>query len=114
MITQQVIKEIYKKYSKPPRNEEELSIAHYIDLLREHHELVCENEELVNVRLDAFNPFKRMLIKSLYAILDLDKVVAFVFPNHILFFEKASENMHVHFKPEKQSFLSRLFGKKSR
>ncbi|MCM1320304.1 MAG: hypothetical protein NC217_07995 [Muribaculaceae bacterium] len=112
MITQQVIKEIYKKYNKPPRNEEELSITHYMDLLRQNHELVREGGEIVNVRLDAFNPFKRMLIKSLHAILELDKVVAFVFPDHILFFEKSSENMHVHFKPERRSFLSRLFGRK--
>lgn len=114
MITQQVIKEIYKKYSRPPRNEDELSIPHYMDILRGYHELVRENGEIVNVRLDDFNPFKRMLVKSLHAILELDKVVAFVFPNHILFFEKSSENMHVHFKPEKKSFFARLFGKKDR
>lgn len=111
MITQQVIKEIYKKYSRPPRNQEDLSVAHYIDLLSSNHELIEQDGEIVNIKLDDTNPFKRMLIKSLHAILELDKVVAFVFPNHILFFEKASDKMHIHFKPEKKGFFSRLFGK---
>lgn len=111
MVTQKVIKEIYKKYTKPPRDIEDLQINHHLGLLKEHHELVCEDGEIINKRLDAFNPFSRMLVRRLNAILEFDKVVAFVFDNHILFFDKYTENMHIHFKPEKKNFMSKLFGK---
>lgn len=110
MVTQKVIKEIYKKYSKPPRHADDLSIPHFLDLLKEHHDLHCENGEIVNHNLDAFNPFAKMLISRVNGILELDIYVAFVFGNHILFFDKHSENMHIHFKPEKRGFFSRLFG----
>lgn len=110
MVTQKVIKEIYKKYSKPPKRADDLSIPHFLDLLKEHHDLRCEGGEIVNRNLDSLNPFARMLVCRLNGILEFDKYVAFVFGNHILFFDKHSENMHIHFKPEKKGFLSRLFG----
>lgn len=113
MVTKKVIKEIYKKYHKPPHNHDDLNIPHYLELLKDFHHLVCEDGEILDTDLDDFNPFKRMRIQSLHAILEFDKVVAFVFVNHILFFDKYSENMHIHFKPEKKGFLSRLFGKKN-
>lgn len=112
MVTQKVIKEIYKKYSKPPRNADDLSIPRFIEILKEHHDLRCEDGEIVNRSVDELNPFARMLICRLNGILEFDKHVAFVFGNHIIFFDKNSDNMHIHFKPEKKGFLSRLFGKK--
>lgn len=113
MVTQKVIKEIYKKYTKPPKSEEDLAIPHFIDSLKEHHDLECADGEIINRRLEAINPFSRMLVRRLNAILDFDTVVAFVFGNHIMFFDKHSDNMHIHFKQEKQSLLSRLFGRKN-
>ena len=111
MVTKDVIKEIYKKYSSPPKNVEELQLPFYIDMLKEHHHLEIDGDEIINTSLDEFNPFRRFLLRRLTAILDFDKVVAFAFNKHIIFFDKHSNDMHVHFKPEKQSFLSRLFGK---
>lgn len=112
MVTQKIIKEIYRKYGKPPRSIEALDVPRYIDILSEHHHLVCEDDEIVNRGLDALNPFSRFLIRRLNAILEFDSVVAFVFEKHILFFDKHSSNMHVHFKPEKTGLLSKIFGKK--
>ena len=109
MVTKKLINEIYKKYSKPPKDPESLEIPRFIDLLSEHHNLVLEDGEIINKGLDAFNPFGRMLVRRLTTVLEFDSVVAFVFEEHILFFDRHSDHMHVHFKPEKQSFLSRLF-----
>lgn len=111
MVTQKIIKEIYRKYGKPPRDIASLEIPRYLDILSEHHRLECEDGEIVNKNMEEFNPFARILIKRLTAVLNFDSVVAFVFEKHILFFDKHSPNMHVHFKPEKKGFFSRLFGK---
>ena len=106
MITDEVIKEIYKKFSKPERDESELNLDFFVDLLKEQHEIVIG-------KLEEFNPFRRFLKRSLTAVLEFDKVVAFVFRNHILFLGKDEDTIRVHIKPSpKKSFFGRLFGKK--
>lgn len=111
MVTQKIIKEIYRKYGKTPSDIASLELPRYLDMLSEHHRLECEDGEIINKDLDEFNPFKRILIKRLTAVLSFDSVVAFVFERHILFFDRHSSNMHVHFKPEKKSFFSKFFSK---
>lgn len=112
MVTQEVIKEIYKHYSKPPKDMSDLRLPYFLDMLKTNHNLAIAGDEIINRNLDEFNPFRRFLTRRLTAILEFEKVVAFVFNRHIIFFDKNSPNMHIHFKPEKQSFLSRLFGRK--
>lgn len=111
MITDQVIKEIYKKYSKPCKNMAELGIDDYMSILTEHHHIVSDYMEVVVEDLEEFNPFRMFLKRSIYGILEFDRVIAFVFRSHILFFGKDSNQLRVHIKPEKkQSFLGKLFG----
>lgn len=110
MVTKEVIKEIYKKYSTPPKDVAALDLHRHLETLKPHHNLSLEDDELVNKDLEEFHPFSRFLIRRLTAILDFDKLVAFVFNKHIVFFEKNSNKMHVHFKAEKKSIFSRLFG----
>ncbi|MCM1377217.1 MAG: hypothetical protein NC097_02770 [Clostridium sp.] len=111
MITEEVIKEIYKKYKKPPKDSSELELDKYIKMLSVHHNIKTDGFEVVLEDLDEFDPFRRFLIRSLNAVLDFDKMVAFVFRNHILFLGKEGKAMRVHLKPEeKQSLFGRLFG----
>ncbi len=113
MITDEVIKEIYKKFSKPERDESELNLDFFVDLLKEQHDIRVIDNEIVIGKLEEFNPFRRFLKRSLTAVLEFDKVVAFVFRNHILFLVKDEDTIRVHIKPSpKKSFFGRLFGKK--
>ena len=109
MITESVIKEIYKNYNKPPKHREELNLQYFIDLLKPHHNLVADDMEIVVEDLDDCNPFKRFLIRGLTAILEFDRNVAFVFHDHILLFSKHDSNLNVNFKPDSQGFLAKLF-----
>lgn len=112
MITDKVIKEIYQKFNKPPKDSEELQLEHYFDLLKEHHQLRREGGEVFIDDLEEFNPFRRFLIRGICGVVEFDKMVAIVFPRHILFLSKVNKDMRVHIKPEqKKSFVSRLFGK---
>lgn len=121
MITKEVIRDIYKEYGKPSDNKEDLRIPHFLKLLEPHHHLSYDGDELVFEDMEEFNPFRRILVRNLHAILEFNKMVAFVFPNHILFLGKRSSELSVHFKPEgeqiaspeKKSFFSRLFGNRS-
>jgi hypothetical protein len=110
MITEQVIKEIYQNYNKPAKTREELNLDYIVNLLKPHHELQVKEEEIVVGNIEEFSPFKRFLIRSIYAVLEFDSNVAFVFRNHILFFSKSSSDMKVNFRPEeKKGFFGRLF-----
>ena len=112
MITQEVISEIYKSYNKPCKNEEELNLPYFVELLSPFHKLSLLDDEVIVEGLDEFSPFKRFLKRGLFAVLEFDRNVAFVFKAHILFFSKLDNNLSVHFRPaEKRSFLDRLFGK---
>lgn len=87
-------------------------------MLRAHHDIMIDDEDLSKAEiilndLEEANPFRRFLVRSLHAILEFDKMVAFVFRNHILFLGKKDKQLRVHFKPEasERSFLGRLFGR---
>lgn len=112
MITDSVIKEIYRKFSKPHRNEEELRLDYYLHILKENHSIKREDNEIIIEDLDEFNPFRHFLIRSINAVLEFDKMIAFVFRNHILFLGKEDNQMRVHIKPEKpKSLFGKIFGR---
>lgn len=112
MITQEVITEIYKTYNKPCKNSDELNLPYIVELLKEHHNLELHDDEIIVGDLDEFSPFKRFLKRGLYAVLEFDRNVAFVFQSHILFFSKLDDKLSVHFRPmEKRGLLDRIFGR---
>jgi len=112
MVTEQVIKEIYNKFNKPHKNDDELNLGYFLNILNKTHNIeICGNEIIIK-SLEENNPFRRFLIRSLNTVLDFDNVVAFVFGNHILFLGKNDKSIRVHIKPEKnKSFFRRIFGK---
>lgn len=122
MITDEVIREIYKTYKKPPKDLNELNLQATLHDLKANHNLTLDSEDLTKAEviiqdLEEFNPFRRFLVRSLHGILEFDRMMAFVFRNHILFLGKEDNQLRVHFKPddddedEDQSFFSRLFGR---
>ncbi len=58
MITDQVIKDIYKKYSKPCKNMAELGIDGYLSILTEHHHIVSDDMEVVVEDLEGVQSFQ--------------------------------------------------------
>lgn len=112
MVTDEVIKEIYKKYTKPCKNPDELEFDRYLEILQANHHITSDDMEVVVEDLEEFNPFRMFLKRSIYGILEFDKVIAFVFRSHILFFGKDTNELRVHIKPEEpQSIFQKLFGR---
>lgn len=110
MITDNVIKEIYRKFKKPPRDKAELNLEYFMKILRANHAITTDGMEVVIEDLDEFNPFRRFLVRAINAVLEFDKMVAFVFNNHILFLGKEDNQLRVHIKPEKpKSLFDRIF-----
>lgn len=112
MITDQVIKEIYKRYPKPAKKPAELRLDYYLDLLSSNYRFSSDDMEVVVEDLEEFSPFRMFLKRSIHAIIEFDKMVAFVFRSHILFFGKEAPELRVHMKPEKpKSLFDRILGK---
>ena len=112
MITDEVIKEIYKTYGKPHKHREELQLEYFIDLLSGFHNMkIVDDDEIIVEDLEEFNPFRRFLIRGLHAVIEFDRYVAFVFQGHILFFSKEDDSLQVHMRPErKKSLWDSIFG----
>lgn len=112
MINEAVIKEIYKKYKKPTEPSK-LNLPHIQKVLEKHNPIEIDEEMIILKKMDDFSPFKRFLIRRINTILEIDKMVAFVFPSHIIFVSEEDDNIHIHLRPEKEpGFFGRLFGRK--
>ncbi len=111
MITEEVIKELFKNYKRPPKDKSELRLQYFADLLQPFHDLEVREDEVVVNSLEEYSPFRRFLIRSINAILEFDKIVAFVFSNHILFFSTISDQLNVSLKPQSTSIFDRIFGR---
>ena len=112
MVDEQVIKEIYKKFRKPHKNVSDLRLDYFLPMLQQHHAIENDGFEIVLKDVDEYNPFRRFLIRSLTAVLEFDKLIAFVFRSHILFMGKEDNQLHVHIKPEDTpSLFDRIFGR---
>lgn len=120
MITDEVIKEIYHTNRKPPKDLNELKLKEALYLLKDNHNLTLDSDDLSKAEiiindLEEYNPFRRFLVRSLHAVLEFDKMLAFVFANHILFLGKKDNQLRVHFRPEEEdrkSIFSKIFGRK--
>lgn len=111
MITDKVIKEIYRKFTKPHSKREDLNLDHFTEVLK-HHNIRVTGDEIIMDNLEEYNPFKRFLLRSVNAILEFDRMVAIVFANHIIFLGKEDNQMRIHMKPERQdNFFNRLLGR---
>lgn len=111
MITDAVIKEIYKSYGKHRMKDVESKIDYFIELLSPVHTIHHDDMEVVIDSLEETNFFRRFLKRSIMAIIEFDKEVAFVFKSHIIFLHRNDSDIDVHIRlEEKKSFLQRLFG----
>lgn len=112
MVTEKVIQEIYKKFRKTHKNVADLRLDYFLPMLEKHHSIENDGFEIVLKDVEEYNPFRRFLIRNLNAVLEFDKLIAFVFKNHILFMGKEDNQLHVHIKPEeKPSLFGRLFSR---
>mgnify|MGYP001030350061 CR=1 FL=1 len=108
MINDEVIKEIYKRYKKPAKREE-LNLPYFQTILSENNPIVIDDEKVEITNMEEFSPFKRFLIRSIYSVIEFERMVAFVFHNHIMFLDKQNPVSHIHLRPERKKGLFGIF-----
>ncbi len=110
MITETVIYEMYKAYSRRRMSDLDSRLHHFVGLLSEKHKIRETDTEIFVDSLEESNFFRRFLKRSIMAVVEFDKYVAFVFRTHIIFFNRETPEINIHIRREKKkTFWQRLF-----
>jgi len=110
MITETVIDKMYKTYSGRRMGDLDARLTHYLGLLSGIHKIRETDAEIFVDSLEESNFFHRFLKRSIMAVVEFDKYVAFVFRTHIVFFNRESSEINIHIRREKKKpFWQRLF-----
>ena len=108
MITQEVIKEIYKKYSKRPASTDELNIPPLFEAAHPSHGIQIDEDKLVINSLPPTSIFRTIPLRNINAILEFESHVAIVLHSSIVFLSKVDKHTYVNFKPLERSLLDKL------
>lgn len=108
MITQEVIQEIYKKYSKRPSSPDELNIPPLFESAHPSHGIQLDEQKLIINSIPANSIFHSIPLKNINAILEFESVVAIVMHSSIIFLNKKDNKNYINFKPIELSFFDRL------
>lgn len=112
MITQEVINEIYKKFSKRPASPDELNMPPLFESVHPSHRIEIDDDKLIIYSLPKNSIFHAIPLRNINAILEFESNVAIVLHSSIIFLSKNDAGNYVHFKPLKMSFLDKLRGMK--
>lgn len=108
MINNKTIESIYKKYDKRPASIDELNIPLLFEAAHEGHAIEIKGHNLVINSLDAWSPWHTIDLHRVNAILDLDRYVAVVLHSSILFIGKHTDEIHIHIKEVKPTFVDKM------
>lgn len=76
---------MYKAYSRRRMSDLDSRLHHFVGLLSEKHKIRETDTEIFVDSLEESNFFRRFLKRSIMAVVEFDKYVAFVFRTHIIF-----------------------------
>lgn len=111
MITKEVIKEIYKKFSKRPSSIDELNMPPLFEAAHPSHGISIEDDKIYINSIPRNSIFHSIPIKNINAILEFESVVAIVLHSSIIFLSKTDNKNYVNFKPIEMSFIDKLRSK---
>lgn len=111
MITQEVIKEIYKKYKKRPASPDELNMPPLFEAAHPSHDIRIDDEKLVINGMAPSSIFRAIPLKNIHAILEFESHIAVVLHSSIIFLSKADNGIFINFKPLEEGFWGKLKSK---
>ena len=109
MISKYIIRALYKKYSKPPRNFSELNIDEFVSICGDSYGITVDDVSMTFGQMSEDNPFRTILLRNIYGIEKFEYHMALVSSSYILFFSRESCDVTVHFKPEQSRVVRNFF-----
>lgn len=107
MITQETIKEIYRKYRKRPSALDKVSIGHLEQIIELHNIEIGDDHIIIN-SIDAKSPFHALPLRCIHGVENFEDEVAIILRASIIFLNKDDDGKNIHIKMPKPSFWERL------
>lgn len=110
MITKEVINEIYKKYSKKPKDESQVDLGLLFRKAGLVHDILVDPDtfELTISSIDKNSPFHSIPTRNIIAIVPFEEWTAIVLHSSIIFLNNIKPIASVHLRPQQMSFWNKL------
>lgn len=110
MVNKEVIKTLYRNYSRPPKDTDELNIGLLFDYALDNHGIFVDENSLYIGSVDPRSPFATIPLRNINAIIEFEKQIAIVLHSAIVFLhkEKSDVNIHLKLQDEPESIWSRM------
>lgn len=100
---------LYRKYSRPPKSLSDLNIDEFIATCGNLYGIVLSDDSISFTQMSSDNPFHSILLRNVYGIEKFEYHMALVTSSYILFFNRDTIDVTVHFKPEPPCLSKRLY-----
>ena len=108
MITEEVIKEVYKKYRKKPKSVDRLNVGLLFEEVGDTHGIVIEDNKIVINSVEPSSLFHRISLSRVHGIVNFEKTIAIVLHSSIIFLDKNEPKQNVHIKPQPVTFWEKV------
>lgn len=113
MITKAVIDALYKKFNKRPASIYDLNIPLLFESIDPSHAIEIDGDELIINSIAPSNPFHSVNLNNVNAIIEFEETVAIVMHSSIIFLSRTNNDVSLHFKSIRTSFIDKMRDKVS-
>ena len=97
MITRIEIERLYKNYCKCPACADDLNIELLFEIPIEYHDIqIDDNANLLLNSLPVSSPLRKIALRHINAIVDIERWIAIILRYSILFLSKCSTEVYIH------------------
>lgn len=110
MVNKDVIKALYRQYSRPPKSPDELNIEVLFGSAIDNHGIFIDEDVLYIGSVDPRSPFATIPLRNINAIVEFEKQLAVVLHSAIVFLHKEKTDVNIHLKLQEESMWDRVRG----
>lgn len=101
MITQTLIKNLYKTHCKSPNSADDLNIELLFGLPIEYHDIEIDDAaNLILNRLPSTSPLRKIALRHIHAIVEIERWIAIVLRYSILFLNRCNSDTYIHIRED--------------
>ncbi len=108
MVKKDVIKTLYRQYSRPPKSPDELNIGVLFDSAIDNHGIFIDEDALYIGSVDPRSPFATIPLRNINAIVEFEKQLAIVLHSAIVFLHKEKSDVNIHLKLQEDTMWDRV------
>ena len=110
MISQKAIQYLYDKYSSRPESPDCLDINLLVDIPEEYHHIHIDERDIEIGSVCSNSPFRKINLRHINAIVDLEENIAIVLNYSIIFLSKLSRDISIDIKKIAPGVIDKFLG----